>query len=165
MESDAMRWILTLSISFTGIGVAAILGVNIWKSLSIEKRIKSIISKEIDIIKEENKKMKDKLVNYTKAMSFLAEANRFHDNDEFDESLDRLATCIKFSLSSEEEKLTSIALNCFLTVLHDHGDDAYKMIESFQDKDGFRDVLLQIQDPLAYELYAYFFPVFQNDKV
>ena len=47
MENE-LSILISWLISFIGIGVTALLGINIWTSLSIDKRIEVIVKKEVE---------------------------------------------------------------------------------------------------------------------
>ena len=68
MENE-LSILISWLISFIGIGVTALLGINIWTSLSIDKRIEVIVKKEVESLKEQNVELRDQLKNYSLAIS------------------------------------------------------------------------------------------------
>ena len=145
MENE-LSILISWLISFIGIGVTALLGINIWTSLSIDKRIEVIVKKEVESLKEQNVELRDQLKNYSLAISERSVGDEYMRMGITGDAIFNYLNSLEYSIVAQDKSLISENLDSCLSI------------------ENIKEILMQIHDERSYELYSYFVSSSKNEN-
>ena len=86
-NSVSLQKTLEICISVMGIGITAILGIQIYTILTIDKRVQEKIEDERKLYKDSNSQLKENLRSLTRTMQRFTTGNIYIINEEYNLSL------------------------------------------------------------------------------
>ncbi len=153
-----LEWFLSGLIAFIGIGVTALLGVNIWYSLNISKVINNKISKGLDLLRAENEELKDELKYYSLSMSNIALGEPYARIGSVVTAIPYYVIALISANNSKDEKCISAALDRCVFVIDSKPNIGLDSLDNTDtDIAKFKKVLIDIKDERAYRIYSHFF--------
>jgi hypothetical protein len=153
---DTLVYVNSWLIGVIGVGVTALIGVQLVYFFTIERRMKKGIEEDMRILRMENEKMKKRLYSYSKATGYLSIGNLYCTWGARTTAFPYYLNCLLFSREAEDSDLLHESLDKCLNVLK----ELPEVLENKNVQDAFPDIkecLLQIQDERAYQLHALFF--------
>lgn len=156
--------LLSILISTIGIGVTVLLGINIWTSLSIDKRIKKIITSEVASLKEQNNKLRDQLKCYSEAIGERAIGDQYARIGATTNAFFNYINSLQSSFDANDNDLVSKNLDSCIDIIR---IDPSCIIDDDTTKnniDIIKNILLMIHDERSYELFSYFVSLSKNES-
>lgn len=155
---ECLNYTTNVLVALIGFGITALIGINIWASLGIDKKIKDRISKEVEFLKEENKKLSDKLELYIDATGCMSLAYMSLSKDEYETAFVLfIKAAIKMQGYNDVKKSDACLTEC-LNILNNK-------IEKIEESDYInseigliKETLSQINSTKANDVYAFLFP-------
>jgi len=163
MENE-LSVLVSWLISFIGIGVTALLGINIWTSLSIDKKIKEIVGKEVADLKQQNDKLRKQLINYAKAIGERAKGDQLSAWGATTDAFYNYINSLEYSFNADNKELLSENLNDCIEIIRINPSFIIDNEITIDNIEEIKRILLNIQDERSYELYSYFVSLSKNDN-
>lgn len=160
---DELLTLVSWLISFIGIGVTALLGINIWTSLSIDKRIKAIVNREVEGLKAQNIQLKEQLKNYSLAISEKSVGDEYARMGATGDAIYYYLNSLEYSVAAQDKALISENLDSCLNIIKESPAIVFDET-TIENIEGIKNIILKIQDERSYELYSYFFSPSIADK-
>ena len=162
MENE-LSILISWLISFIGIGVTALLGINIWTSLSIDKRIEVIVKKEVESLKEQNVELRDQLKNYSLAISERSVGDEYMRMGITGDAIFNYLNSLEYSIVAQDKSLISENLDSCLSIIKESPAIAH-CETTMENLENIKEILMQIHDERSYELYSYFVSSSKNEN-
>lgn len=160
---DGLTLLVSWLISFIGIGVTALLGINIWTSLSVDKRIKTIVKREVKSLKVQNEQLRKQLKCYSLAISEKSVGDEYTRMGATGNAIFNYLNSLEYSVAAEDKGLISENLDSCLNIIKESPDIVHDET-TIANIEIIKKIILKIQDERSYELYSYFFSPSISDK-
>lgn len=151
-------------ISIIGAGVTVLLGVNIWTSLSIDKRIKKTIASEVASLKEQNNKLRDQLKYYSKAIGERSIGDQYSRMGATTEAFYNYINSLNYSFDAGDMDLVSKNLDDCIRIMNINPSYITTDRTALNNLQAIKNILLKVQDKRSYELFSYFVSLSKNES-
>lgn len=116
-DSVSLQKTLEICISIMGIGITAILGIQIYTILTIDKRVQEKIEDERKLYKDSNSQLKENLRSLTKTTQRFTTGNIYLVNGEYNDAFCVFCLAAIDANKLGEKELTSICLQQAVDIL------------------------------------------------
>lgn len=116
-DSVSLQKTLEICISIMGIGITAILGIQIYTILTIDKRVQEKIEDERILYKDSNSQLKEDLRSFAKTMQRFTTGNIYLVNGEYNDAFCVFCLAAIDANKLGEKELTSISLQQAVDIL------------------------------------------------
>lgn len=116
-NSVSLQKTLEICISVMGIGITAILGIQIYTILTIDKRVQEKIEDERKLYKDSNSQLKEDLRSLTRTMQRFTTGNIYIVNEEYNEAFCVFCLAAIDANKLGERELVSISLQKAVDIL------------------------------------------------
>lgn len=116
-DSVSLQKTLEICISIMGIGITAILGIQIYTILTIDKRVQEKIEDERKLYKDSNSQLKEDLRSLTKTMQRFTTGNIYLVNGEYNDAFCVFCLAAVDANKLGESELASICLQQAVDIL------------------------------------------------
>lgn len=151
-NSVSLQKTLEICISIMGIGITAILGIQIYTILTIDRRVQEKIENERRLYKDDNIQLRKDLKDYTKAMQRFTAGNIYVTNEQHNEALCAFCLAAIDANKLGDVELMSISLQQATDILQ-HGDYLNKCEIVMKYMDDIKIGMIEIPDEKAITIY------------
>lgn len=151
-NSVSLQKTLEICILIMGIGITAILGIQIYTILTIDKRVQERLENERGLYKNDNIQLKKDLKDYTKAMQRFTAGNIYVTNEQHNEALCAFCLAAIDANKLGDVELMSISLQQATDILQ-HGDCLNKCEIVMKYMDEIKIGMIEIPDEKAITIY------------
>ncbi|WP_163173294.1 hypothetical protein [Bacteroides sp. 51] len=161
---ETLSTLISWLISFIGIGVTVLIGVNLWTSLSIDKRIKMIVQKEVSELKKQNIELRKQLQAYSLAISESSSGYQYYRLGATADAFYCYANAVEYASKADDKNLLSEALDTCKEIMEKDPQCITENQHTLENLDAIRDIFVNVRDERAYDLYSYFVSLSTPDK-
>ena len=148
--------LLTILVAFIGFAVTALLGINIWNSLSIDRRVENKVKMSTDSLKKDNKELKEQLIHYSKAIACKSMGDHWFRLTANVDAFYYYLESLDYSYDTGEKDLFSEVLDRCIEIMEKSADNVISDERTIRNLDDIKRIMVKINDDRAFRLYSYF---------
>ena len=156
-------------VALIGAGITGILGVNLWTSLSIDKKIKKSITEGLDVLRKENMMLKKDLINHSTASLHFTIARQLNDSKNYDiafffylKGVEAIIKIKELDRTTEMINIYDLCLDNSLVLIKSQANMILESSTIYNMRKIIEDILIDTKDKRSNELYTFLLSVFNK---